>query len=92
MWNNYEFAFAARALLGLLKIFEIGGNTRTSVAIYAGIMDILDKNYTYSLVQKLLDIFERVLDIFNKRKNLEFQMLAAVYHKGDHGQHCYTLK
>ncbi len=28
----------------------------------------------------------------NKRKNLEFQMLAAVYHKGDHGQYCYTLK
>ncbi len=27
-----------------------------------------------------------------KRKNLEFQMLAAVYHKGDHGQYCYTLK
>ncbi len=26
----------------------------------------------------------------NKRKNLEFQMLAAVYHKGDHGQYCYT--
>ncbi len=30
--------------------------------------------------------------IHNKRKNLEFQMLAAVYHKGDHGQYCYTLK
>ncbi len=28
----------------------------------------------------------------HKRKNLEFQMLAAVYHKGDHGQYCYTLK
>ncbi len=27
-----------------------------------------------------------------KRKNLEFQILAAVYHKGDHGQYCYTLK
>ncbi len=27
-----------------------------------------------------------------KRKKLEFQMLAAVYHKGDHGQYCYTLK
>ncbi len=31
-------------------------------------------------------------NVFNKRKNLEFQMLAAVYHKGDHGQYCYTLK
>ncbi len=30
--------------------------------------------------------------IYNKRKNLEFQMLAAVYHKGDHEQYCYTLK
>ncbi len=29
---------------------------------------------------------------YYKRKNLEFQMLAAVYHKGDHGQYCYTLK
>ncbi len=28
----------------------------------------------------------------NKRKNLEFQMLAAVYHKCDHGQYCYTWK
>ncbi len=29
----------------------------------------------------------------HKRKNLkEFQMLAAVYHKGDHGHNCYTLK
>ncbi len=28
----------------------------------------------------------------NKRKNLKFQMLAAVYNKDDHGQYCYTLK
>ncbi len=28
----------------------------------------------------------------HKRKNLEFQMLAAVYHKGEHGQYCYILK
>ncbi len=27
-----------------------------------------------------------------KRKNLKFQMLAAMYHKGDQGQYCYTLK
>ncbi len=27
-----------------------------------------------------------------KLKNLEFQMLAAVYHKGDHGHYGYTLK
>ncbi len=30
--------------------------------------------------------------IFNKRKKLEFQMLAAVYHKGDHEEYCHTLK
>ncbi len=28
-----------------------------------------------------------IWEIRYKRKNLEFQMLAAVYHKGDHGQY-----
>ncbi len=28
----------------------------------------------------------------NKRKNLEFQMLAALFHKGDHGEYYHTLK
>ncbi len=28
----------------------------------------------------------------NKRKNLEFQMLAAVYHIVDHGENSHTWK
>ncbi len=39
--------------------------------------------------------FSKVFELHvpsNKRKNLVFQMLAAMYHKGDHGQYCYTLK
>ncbi len=35
--------------------------------------------------------FDWFCTVSYKRKNLEFQMLAAVYHKGDHGQYCYTL-
>ncbi len=28
----------------------------------------------------------------NNQKNLEFQMLAAIYHKDDHEEYCHTLK
>ncbi len=55
-------------------------------------IDTLRRKPRNSILEFFTENQVMFLPIVKKRKNLEFQMLAAVYHKGDHGQYCHTLK